>query len=837
MSARDAISRVSLPWLFDRTTNRHLAICGPRTGGAAMLNHLVGQVLAQSQAGTVRFLFIDHADLGGTFRSFAALGDASGEVIGSGIAARPEDIRKRLGQMIEAITDIKQGKLRDIHPSLDAYNASVRKSSGASGEPYRFVVIANWPHGFDSESCGLLKQVLDNGAPCGVHVFGSIDVAAKLPYDVKVEEIWASAARVDLGQGQAGGPLVASGLRAEPIGAMGAQQLAGIVARHGAGLSKAKTAAYGLRTMLDGVYRSNMAPYQNLPSIWGGSSVDELVIPIGLAGGERIESVVIGKGGGSSEHNVLILGPTGSGKSNLLHVMIQSLAELYTPDEVALYLIDGKYGTEFSVYANRTPPHARVVSLNSETAFGLSVLAEIHAEQERRGDAFSACGARTLSEYRERTKLPLPRIVLFLDEFQQLLSEEDRRSAAEAQAHLRDIARQGRAYGIHMVLATQTLKGVDLPSAVQQQIAIRIVLGRSPDGFFGVLSDDNRGVDSLERFQALKNTAFGHSSGNSVLQVAEAMAEVATLGRIEEYTTNWDSFLRRNSRHVAPPCIFRGSEPAQLLQSSRFLGMLSSGPVHDRASHDCLLVGEPIAMRDTEGFKLSREANCNVLLLARNASEIGGPVLAMVLSALTMGGRADVEIDLVHVLGDKPTDRRLRDQLAAIHDAFPDQFRVIEDPGPAMLAQYFEVAAQTVRQAEALPRGERKTRLFVILGLHEMRSLRDDSEQLCEVIDRGPSNGTHVICWSNSYAGLRPIFGLDRSKFGQGLLGKVDADDVSDIVSHRLIETRNRLLLFDRAGFSEERPMQVRPFASPDDASLAAILQAIADKKSARGGN
>src|SRR5205085_12267728 len=90
---------------------------------------------------------------------------------------------------------------------------------------------------------------------------------------------------------------------------------------------------------------------------------------------------------GTAQH-VLIAGKTGSGKSTLLHALITNLSLLYSPDEVELYLIDFKKGVEFKMYATEALPHARVIAIESEREFGLSVLQRLDAERKHRGERF-----------------------------------------------------------------------------------------------------------------------------------------------------------------------------------------------------------------------------------------------------------------------------------------------------------------------------------------------------------------------------------------------------------------------------------------------------------------
>ena len=80
------------------------------------------------------------------------------------------------------------------------------------------------------------------------------------------------------------------------------------------------------------------------------------------------------------------------GKSTLFHVMITNLALWCIPDQVEFYLVDFKKGVEFKCYATRRLPHAKVVAIESDRQFGLSVLQRVDEELRRRGDLFRGLG-------------------------------------------------------------------------------------------------------------------------------------------------------------------------------------------------------------------------------------------------------------------------------------------------------------------------------------------------------------------------------------------------------------------------------------------------------------
>ena len=131
---------------------------------------------------------------------------------------------------------------------------------------------------------------------------------------------------------------------------------------------------------------------------WKGDTGKELVVPIGRAGARRLQSVRLGKG--TSQH-LLVAGKTGSGKSTFLHGLITNTALIYSPEQVEFYLIDFKKGVEFKTYATHHLPHARVIAIESEREFGLSVLERLDGELRRRGELFRAAGVQDLPDFRK----------------------------------------------------------------------------------------------------------------------------------------------------------------------------------------------------------------------------------------------------------------------------------------------------------------------------------------------------------------------------------------------------------------------------------------------------
>src|SRR5262249_20779040 len=126
---------------------------------------------------------------------------------------------------------------------------------------------------------------------------------------------------------------------------------------------------------------------------WQRDSRGEIEVALGRAGAKSLQTMRLGKG--TSQH-VLISGKTGSGKSTLLNALITNLALCYSPDEIEFYLIDFKKGVEFKAYAALGLPHARVIAIESEREFGMSVLERLDQELKRRGVLFRKAGVQDL---------------------------------------------------------------------------------------------------------------------------------------------------------------------------------------------------------------------------------------------------------------------------------------------------------------------------------------------------------------------------------------------------------------------------------------------------------
>ena len=162
-----------------------------------------------------------------------------------------------------------------------------------------------------------------------------------------------------------------------------------------------------------------------------------------------------------------------------------------------------------------------MIAIESEREFGLSVLERLDCELKRRGDLFRQLGVQDLKGYRDaKPDAVMPRMLLIIDEFQEFFVKDDK-IAQDAALLLDRLVRQGRAFGIHVLLGSQTLAGAySLARSTLGQMAVRIALQCSEADAHLILSDDNTAARLLSRpGEAIYNDANGLFEGNHPFQV------------------------------------------------------------------------------------------------------------------------------------------------------------------------------------------------------------------------------------------------------------------------------------------------------------------------------
>ncbi|MBW0092048.1 cell division protein FtsK [Pseudonocardia sp. KRD-184] len=520
------------------------------------------------------------------------------------------------------------------------------------------------------------------------------------------------------------------------------------------------------------------------PGRWGRErSVTGLRAPIGFADGMPLDVVLADE----SPH-ALIGGPSGTGKTNLLLTMISSMAARYDPDELELYLLDFKEGVSFAQFTRGRRdttwlPHARLVgvNINTDREFGLALLQFLADEMRRRAEAAKDHEVTKLEELRGADPDGRwPRIVAVIDEFQLLFAERDD-VTKKATALLEDVARRGRSQGIHLVLASQDVSGIEAfwgRPAVFEQFVLRIALPRARR----VLGELNEAAMDLPRWHAIVNHDSGVRHGNEVVRIPDATARGTTDEVQRVLHGTW-------SAGRPEPVLFDGSRAPAVAD---LLPLLPAGGPPQALLGQCIdVAGRPAtaALADTPGR--------NVAVLGADAEDAGRVIGAAAGSLAGQYPPGSVDVVVAPLLADA---RALLARFTAAGHA-PE---VVALDG--VRARVEALAADVVAR---LGGASRRPVLLVLLGADAADPVleREGIEALRRVLRSGPETGVHVLGWWRSVARLRSTLSVSATPddVGAWVALDVQGSELGALVPGMMLSWSprpGRGLFYDRAQHS-----------------------------------
>ncbi len=827
-----------LPALMTLTEQPRLVLTAggqDRSQANQLLQLVMLRFLTAMPAGKLRMTIIDPAGLGENFSAFMHLADVDEQLIGQRIWTDRRQIDQQLSLLLEHLEMVLQKYLRNEYATIDQYN----QQAGEVSEPYHLVVVANFPAGFSDAAAEKLLKIMTGGPRCGVYSLVSLDSHLRLPDGFQRQELLAEAVSIEWQNGQPvwNYPLfekLALKLDSLPPSDRFTEVL------RAAGRESHEASRVEVPFAL-------VAP--PVDQLWTHDSGRELTVPIGRAGANHLQSLRLGLG--TAQH-VLISGKTGSGKSSLLHALITNLALHYHPDQVEFYLVDFKKGVEFKAYATAGLPHARIIAVESEREFGVSVLERLDAELAHRGDLYRQLGVQDLAGYRQKrgeqrvesderkaegeepeaeggnsrtgtaeTDLPpLPRILLVIDEFQELFVSDDK-LAQDAALLLDRLVRQGRAFGVHVLLGSQTLSGsYSLARSTLGQMAVRIALECSDADAHLILSDENSAALRLSRpGEAIYNDQNGIVAGNEPFQVVW----LPDADR-QDYLAMIRGQSLDGGRTFSPPIVFEGNVPADPGENRALQQVLSAPPVTS-VTEPAIWLGSSVRIEPPTELTFRRQGG-NHLLIVGPEDPLG--ILATALIALVAQGGAGARWTLLD--GARPeTDAhqawpRLIDQLPLA--AIGCETQIARPGGTA--AVIGQLADEVARRAQETGTVHPPHYLMVydLAQFRELRRSEDDfsfstsssktvpvDRRFRELLREGPAVGVHLLIWCDSYNSLtRSIDRLALRDIDYRIALPMSAADSSSLIESpaagRLGENRAIFYRDDLGTSTKFRPYQ-----------------------------
>lgn len=753
----------------------------------------------------MRFHFIDPLKSGQSFAIFKHFEEDNStgtSIILGGIQTEASSVEQQLQIVVDHIKNMQVNTFKGQYKNIREYNAA----NTLNPQPYNIVGIMDFPAGFTPKSIELLSQVVATGKECGVYVVIMANDEQLANMDPKVKGQIANIEQMCNCFSMAEPGYVCNSINNENIRFMidkplDVKEIVNIAPVMKKGIKDAG------RIVIDYQHIAP-SPTQYLKF----STDDGISIPIGLSGASDIQSLKLGMQGSQSIH-ALICGQIGSGKSRLLHAIITGALLQYPAEELQIYLIDFKSGTEFKIYADYNLPNFKVIAIESEQEFGLSVLRDIKREGERRAQIFNTCTKNDITSYNNSSDVQrygrLPRILIVIDEFHVLFSNSNQEVATEASQIMDGILRLDRSYGFHIVLCSQSIRGMNaISDAALAQIAVRIALKcpkEDADIVLGKGSDAIAQIEENDAGSAVYMPAISSPKTNIKFRVGFLSPEehVKLLQQLDNYYNS--KGIKSTARVLASDVSDSRSSVYQTYYAGNEL------IVKDRVLH----LGEPLKVDANLEVRFDQAPANNMLLIGKNNQKAQNLLFFATLDLILQriahkrNGSNMPNITVINfcdgsntILDDKLQDMGLR---LPGHCNYHD--------GSEANEAFSEVYERFVRKASTDPDEWLIISQLALAADFQGGSIygsnREYANRFDEILRDGPAKGVFTIAWCDDPALFRAKFDNTYGYFGKRVVFDVSKEDalaLADIVNDESINKNNAYIYQNGKGKEKFRP-------------------------------
>ena len=784
--------------------------------------------------GKVNFTFADPVTLGESFAMFTRLvdvDDRSSEVINGKIWSNPTDIENKLKIMTDHISNVTQRYLQGKYESIYAYNQAAEQNA----EPYQVLMLMDFPAGLTEQSLKYLEQIVTSGPKCGVFtlLFRSEEQYAKSaerlrPFIDSIEGSFTALDCADNGDIHVTDKALKGRLPLwRSVSLPDDEKMNVIIDTIRKGIKSADKVVIDIEKV-SGAETSD-------------STKDGIRIPIGIHGANEVQYLTLGVGG---SHHALIAGVAGSGKSSLLHTIILRALTQYNPDELSIYLVDFKRGVEFKIYADFILPAFKVVAIESEREFGCNILAALEREQKIRADLFKKNHVDKIEEYRALGK-KMPRILVIMDEFHELFSGGGDALSKNAAIIMERIVRQGRAFGVHMILASQSYSNITgIDRAVFDQMSVRIVLKCSRADANLLLDNGSSEIDQIsidDPGRAVYNSEAGNREYNSHFRVAyiDPSRHREMLQEISNKTKSY-----ADSKH-----------PTRILLSNiednnySIFNQFTALQLEDCPAAERLYIGEPLSLSGDMEMDFFRQEYSNLLFCGSNTEKARDMFTFAILSLCVdhwIKFRQPPERPFITLYNCKPLqDSYFKDMPQVLSQLLPEYVQYVDSGStngiretlsdfydsvsgagePEHRARYFFVfgyqRAEELKSEAQMSQSEDIDSLFNITHSGGTPSSLSNKEMFRHVVSEGGQQGVHTVLWQDSFSALYQYDKDIMSYFALRVAFDMSLEEYS-----RFVGTNDVSMLGDNNAiyFNKMRDNQIfRPYQTPDEEWLKGI--------------
>jgi hypothetical protein len=462
-----------------------------------------------------------------------------------------------------------------------------------------------------------------------------------------------------------------------------------------------------------------------------------------------------------------------------------------------------------------------VVAIESDREFGLSVLQRLDEELRRRGDLFRHLGVQDVAGYKRAGGTePIPRTLLIIDEFQEFFVEDDRVSQGAA-VLLDRIVRQGRAFGIHVLLGSQTLGGAyTLARTTIGQMVIRVALQCNEADAYLIMDENNPAPRLLTRpGEGIYNDMAGMLEGNSPFQTVWLSDEEREVLLEQVRVLAEERGVRRPA-----PFVFEGNAPADVRENAALRAALEAQPTAPPPAGRIWL-GAPNAIKGPTEAVFHRQSGNNLLMVGQR-DEAALAILSVALVSLAAQyPRGAVRFVLVDSTAPGSPPREFLERVTA---AIPHELTVAKSGDLAEVLS--DLTAEMKRRADGEHGSDAPATFLFIYGLQNFKKLRQEDEfsfssgesetanpaaLLSDLITGGAALGIHVFVTCDTYNNVNRFLGRKAlSEFEMRVLFQMSANDSASLIDNPKASNLglHRALFFnEHEGYLET----FRPYALP----------------------
>lgn len=774
------------------------------------------QLIFNNIPGKVRFTMISPTDSGAAFSIFSNLNKGSSNLVGTRIWSASEDIERELSLLEQHADRIQQKDLKGRYKNIVEYNAH----AGKNAEPLRFLFVSDFPNGFTPKAIASLRSLLSNGTDTGIFVFMS-----------RCNEDWESGGSayrsfVDTPLNSITDAVTHCDLLLNKSYARSAQIYSPIlstVPSHQefiplASPDSVDTVCQALNDIATAAEETKNAPitYGDVfgellydQNLWFHSKdTDGLTLPFAMTGDNEIVSLKLASNlEGDKTCHALICGNIRHGKSTILKALIAGIILKYSPEDVQIYALDFKEGIEFSSFAKYGLKNFRLISVKTESEFGLAAINSLHREMEVRAQKFKQMGVNTIDAYRDALARQgiihhgMPRIVIIIDEYQVLMADNSDPIQQEAAAKLKDIIMRDGALGFNVILATQDIENAKaLDATVYRQFGVRILLRNEASAVSNLI----QGEQNLNQIEALPpGTAMfcvGANTANGLYPLCRAAYEdsasevVSTLLTAVAQKQQQEAFVLpyQKTRVMLGSVEDDGDCP---------LALLCNGKDIPQYIVYRLFLGQELKMTNNFAPSLDIEQGEN-LLIASNNTDWGFTAVAFTMMSLLTDAIVCHEecfelgkplFTVLDFTDDSEEYATLRPMFKAMQERLPETMRVFDSKGAVAGVHYIsELAEQATRQFVIVVCPDKSNRFKIKIGDSRNDLMNETpAEILTRLMVTGPSNGMNFIVMTDNASSFRNNFSGMVDTFNYRLVGNnINKEDYSALLNDKGAEPR-----------------------------------------------